>query len=95
MEPRGLPPTGGRGVLLHRLEFPLLYVQLRVADHEDVAVHVAGSHQVPLELQLDPVFRVHELQAASVHRLACHGAEIDQHPELVLDVERFVDHVGG
>ena len=60
--------TGVRGqspLVLRTEELPFLYVQLRVGNHKDVAVHNAGPFQVSLELQLDPVFHVEQLHAAS------------------------------
>ena len=52
------------------------------------------TDQVSLELQLDPIVHVEQLHAASVQHLVCHGAHINEQPELVLCVVLLVVHVG-
>ena len=71
----------------------LQYVHLRVPDDEDVAFHLARAAGVPLKLKLDPVFGVNEARATAVQCLICHGAQIDQKPELVISVELRQIHV--
>ena len=77
--------------VLHRL-LPQ-YVHLRVTDDEDVAVHRARAADISLEFKLNSIFCVHKARAAAVQCLICHGAEINQKPELVIGVELHQIHV--
>ena len=69
------------------------HVHLRVTDDEDVAAHSARATRVSLEFKLNSIFCVHESRTAAVQRLICHGAQIDQKPELVIGVELRQIHV--
>ena len=79
--------------VLHRFQLLSQYVHLRVTDDEDVAFHLAGAAGVTLEFKLNSIFCVHEACAADMQRLICHGAQIDQKPELVIGVELRQIHV--
>ena len=78
--------------VLHRFLLLPHFVHLRVTDDEDVPFHHARAADVPLEFKLEPVFDVNEARAA-MHRLICHGAQIDQKPKHVRGVELRHVHV--
>ena len=58
-----------------------------------MAVHCSCSFGVSLNFQLDTICSVYETGAAAMHFLACHGAQIDQKPELIVGVELFQSHM--
>ena len=56
---------------------------------------VSCSFGVSLNFQLDAICAVYETNAAAVHFMTRHGAQIDQKSELVASVELFQSHMLG
>ena len=79
---------------MHRFKLHIHNVELGIRENKDIAVHCFFSFAVSLNFQLDAVCAVDEMDAASMHFLTGHGAQIDQKPELIVGVELFQSYTG-